>query len=105
MKLMHNLAAALLIFSVCAAHAQIPVAPNPDHEVMLRSANPQLAKNKRFVYDFWREVFEAAHMDVAPGFIKPGQCRRFAVLDARASSTAHTAAVSDFARPLFIAAS
>jgi predicted SnoaL-like aldol condensation-catalyzing enzyme len=36
---------------------------------MLQSKDPQLARNKRFVYDFWREVFEAAHMDLAPGYM------------------------------------
>ena len=36
---------------------------------MLQSKDPQLAKNKRFVYDFWREVFEAAHMDLAPKYM------------------------------------
>ena len=51
------------------ALAQVPVAPNPDHEAMLQSKDPQLAKNKRFVYDFWREVFEAAHMDLAPNYM------------------------------------
>ena len=52
-----------------AAPAQVPVAPNSDHESMLLSKDPQLARNKRFVYDFWREVFEAAHMDLAPGYM------------------------------------
>lgn len=52
-----------------AAHAQVPVAPNPDHEAMLRHADPRLAANKRFVYDFWREVFEAANMDLAPKYM------------------------------------
>jgi len=59
----------ILIGWSCAAHAQVPVAPNPDHESMLRSHDPQLARNKRFVYDFWREVFEAAHMDLAPKYM------------------------------------
>jgi len=52
-----------------AAHAQVPVTANPDHEAMLRSHDPQLAKNKRFVYDFWRAVFEAAQMDLAPKYM------------------------------------
>ena len=52
-----------------AARAQVPVTPNPDHESMLQSKDPQLAKNKRLVYDFWREVFEAAHMDLAPKYM------------------------------------
>ena len=59
----------LLGCSMFAAHAQVPVMPNPDHESMLQSKDPQLAKNKRFVYDFWREVFEAAHMDLAPNYM------------------------------------
>ena len=60
------------IFVAClmpAAQAQVAVTPNPDQEAMLQSKDPQLAKNKRFVYDFWREVFEAAHMDLAPNYM------------------------------------
>ena len=52
-----------------AARAQVPVTPNSDHESMLQSKDPQLAKNKRLIYDFWREVFEAAHMDLAPKYM------------------------------------
>lgn len=55
-----------------AAQAQVPVTPNADHEAMLRHADPKLAANKRFVYDFWREVFEAAHMDLAPKYMAEG---------------------------------
>ena len=72
MKITHYLLAVLLSTLAFAAHAQVPVTPNPDQESMLRSADPQLAKNKRFVYDFWREVFEAAHMDLAPGYMAEG---------------------------------
>ena len=56
------------------AQAQVPVTANADHEAMLRHADPKLAANKRFVYDFWREVFEAAHMDLVPH--RGGQDRR-----------------------------
>lgn len=49
--------------------AQIPVQANPDHKAMLASSNPQLAANKKLVYDFWREVFEAGHMDLAPKYM------------------------------------
>jgi predicted SnoaL-like aldol condensation-catalyzing enzyme len=55
-----------------AAHAQVPVTPSPDHEAMLRHADPKLAANKRFVYDFWREVFEAAQMELAPKYMAEG---------------------------------
>ena len=66
------LAFAALLSCAAAAQAQVPVAPNPDHESMLQSKDPQLARNKRFVYDFWREVFEAAHMDLAPKYMAEG---------------------------------
>jgi predicted SnoaL-like aldol condensation-catalyzing enzyme len=67
----------LLLFTALAllagaAQAQVPVAPNPDHEAMLKHADPRLAANKRFVYDFWREVFEGAHMDLAPKYMAEG---------------------------------
>lgn len=49
--------------------AQVPVAPAADHAVLLASADPKLARNKRLVYDFWREVFEAGHLDLAPKYL------------------------------------
>jgi predicted SnoaL-like aldol condensation-catalyzing enzyme len=51
------------------AFAQVPVQANPDHAALLASADPKLAGNKRLVYDFWREVFEAGHMDLAPKYM------------------------------------
>ena len=58
----------LLVLVVAAivaanAHAQVAVVPRADPEQMLASADPRLAANKRLVYDFWREVFEAGHME------------------------------------------
>ncbi len=64
-----TLASLALLVAASTAHAQVPVTPSPDHEAMLRHADPQLAKNKRLVYDFWREVFEAAQMDLAPKYM------------------------------------
>jgi predicted SnoaL-like aldol condensation-catalyzing enzyme len=51
------------------AEAQVPVESSPDHAKLLQSADPRLAANKRFVYDFWREVLEAGHMDLAPKYL------------------------------------
>jgi predicted SnoaL-like aldol condensation-catalyzing enzyme len=51
------------------AAAQVAVTATPDQEAMLQSKDSQLARNKRFVYDFWREVFEAAHMDLAAKYM------------------------------------
>jgi predicted SnoaL-like aldol condensation-catalyzing enzyme len=57
-------------FTLCAsALAQVPVQSNPDHAQLLASPDPRLAANKRLVYDFWREVFEAGHMDLAPRYM------------------------------------
>ena len=61
-----------LLFATGAAQAQVPVTANPDHESMLRHSDPQQAANKRLVYDFWREVFEAANMDLAPRYMAEG---------------------------------
>ena len=49
-------------FVIAPAQAEVPVQADPDHEKLLASADPQLAANKRLVYDFWREVFEAGQM-------------------------------------------
>lgn len=49
----------------------IPSAPVPahPHDDLLASADPQLAANKRLAYDFWREVFEARHMELAAKYM------------------------------------
>ncbi len=39
---------------------------------MLASSDPRLAANKRLVYNFWREVFEAGHMDLAEKYMAEG---------------------------------
>lgn len=49
--------------------AQVPVTPNPDHTSLLASTDPKLAANKKLVYDFWREVFEGGHLDLAPKYL------------------------------------
>jgi len=58
--------ALLLVVTVATpARAQVAVTANPNHAAMLADADSRLAANKRLVYDFWREVFEAGHMDLA----------------------------------------
>ena len=69
---MNMLLTILALVAAAAAQAQVPVTANADHEAMLRHADAKLATNKRFVYDFWREVFEAAHMDLAPKYMAEG---------------------------------
>lgn len=52
-----------------SSHAQEPVIANSDHASMLASKDPALAANKQLVYNFWREVFEAGHMELAPKYM------------------------------------
>jgi predicted SnoaL-like aldol condensation-catalyzing enzyme len=54
------------------APAQVPVVAKADHEQMLASSDARLAANKRLVYDFWREVFEAGHMEMADKYMAEG---------------------------------
>ena len=72
MKIAHHVLALSLALGAFSVHAQVPVTANADHEAMLRSTDPGLATNKRLVYDFWREVFEGAHMDLAPKYMAEG---------------------------------
>lgn len=52
-----------------AALAQVPVQASANHDELLASADPRLAANKRMVYDFYREVFEGGHMDLAEKYL------------------------------------
>ena len=47
------------------AFAQLPVKPLASQQILLRSNNPKLAKNKKLVYDMWREFLEGGHVEVA----------------------------------------
>lgn len=57
-----------LLVPFCA-HAQLPVQATSNHEQLLVNADPHVAANKRLVYDFWREVFEGGHMELAEKYL------------------------------------
>lgn len=60
----------LLIGSLLpVAHAQVEVQASNDHARLLASPDPRLAANKRLVYDFWREVLEAGHIELADQYM------------------------------------
>jgi predicted SnoaL-like aldol condensation-catalyzing enzyme len=63
----------ILVFFVLTFvnHAFAQAAPTqpPGQKSMLASEDPKLAQNKKLVYDFWREVLEAGHLDLAPQFM------------------------------------
>ena len=70
---MKSLFAALtIVLAASPALAQVPVAANPDQAALLASADSRLAANKRLVYDFWREVFEGGHMELADKYLAEG---------------------------------
>jgi len=52
-----------------AAVAQLPVEAHRRPQELLLSENPQLAANKKLVFDFWREVLQARHVDRAPQYL------------------------------------
>ena len=64
--------APFFLFVWMPAFSQVAPAGDADHEAMLASDDPQLAANKRLVYDWWREVFEAGHVELAERYMTPG---------------------------------
>jgi len=59
----------LLVFSFFA-NAGLPVMPAKDQQALLKSADPQLAANKKLVYDFTRIVLNGLHLDQAATFLR-----------------------------------
>ena len=65
-------ALAFTLLGNAAAHAQVAVTGKTDaagQTAMLKSADPKLAANKKLVFDFWREVLEGRHVDLAPKYM------------------------------------
>ena len=60
--------ASLILFAATSI-AQLPVQPLSDQKTLLQSSDPKLAQNKKLLYDFWREVFEAGHLDLADKYM------------------------------------
>jgi predicted SnoaL-like aldol condensation-catalyzing enzyme len=44
-----------------------PVAA-PDQAALLQSSDPQLAANKKLVFDMWRAIIQGAHVELAPKY-------------------------------------
>ena len=59
----------LLVICLLPVAAQIPVTVYPNQQDLLKSDNPKLAANKKLVFDFWREVFQAHNMELAPKYM------------------------------------
>lgn len=55
-------------------HAEIAFVPAAEQFKLLSSSDSQLEANKRLVFDFWREVFEGGHMELAERYLShPGR--------------------------------
>lgn len=67
--LLVRLAFAFVLTLPIAAVAQIAVVAAPGQQALLASGDAHLAANKRLVYDFWREVFEGGHMELADKYM------------------------------------
>ena len=60
---------AVAALSTQASRAQVPVTVHPNQQVLLQSQDPQLAANKKLVFDFWRELVQARNVELAPEFL------------------------------------
>lgn len=54
----------LLLFST-ESYAQLSVKPLAPQSELLKSDDPVLARNKKLVYDMWREFLEGGHLELA----------------------------------------
>ena len=63
---------ALMLVVPTVVGAQRRVVADPHHERLLQSRDPHLAANKRLVYDFWRKVLEAGHLELANQYLDEG---------------------------------
>jgi predicted SnoaL-like aldol condensation-catalyzing enzyme len=49
--------------------SQLPVIPLGSQKTLLQSNDPKLAENKKLVYDCWRELLEAGHLELADKYL------------------------------------
>ena len=70
-KNIQNTVSTFLLFVITSYFASAQVAPTTYHnqKSWLYSKDTKLAENKKLVYDFWREVLEAGHMELAPKYM------------------------------------
>lgn len=64
-----TIVALFLLLFLTESFAQLPVKPLAPQSELLKSDDPVLARNKKLVYDMWREFLEAGHMDAAEKYL------------------------------------
>ena len=77
-----------------ALEPALPVVENPDHEQLLSSAAPELAANKRLVYDMWRTLIDAGDTQAAEQYFAADYIQHNPNAD-----TGRAAVLDFFARP------
>ena len=60
----------VLAFFTVSLYAHVDPKPLATQEELLKDRDPKLAANKKLVYDFWREVLEARHLDLADKYMR-----------------------------------
>lgn len=60
---------AFLAVSTVSAWAAEPVVPATDQMALLKSDDPQLAANKKLVFDMWRKFITAFHIEAADEYL------------------------------------
>jgi predicted SnoaL-like aldol condensation-catalyzing enzyme len=76
------LAGLTLALAACATTPapRVEVAPHPDPLSALASPDPELADNKRLVFDMWRSIVNAGHTEVADQMLAEGYVQHSPVL-------------------------
>ena len=82
------------------AAGQVPVQPAVEHARLLASRDPQLAANKRLVYDFWRKVLEAGHLELVNQYLAEGYAQHNPIVPT--GRAGFVAFFSKFAKPTVI---
>jgi len=67
-----SFAALLLAILAAPAAAQLPVETHADPLTLLESPDPTLTANKKLVFDFWRTILQAHHVERAAEFLAEG---------------------------------
>jgi predicted SnoaL-like aldol condensation-catalyzing enzyme len=60
-----------LVLTTTVGYAAEPVVETQVQAALLKSDDPQLAANKKLVYDMWRTFINAYHIDEADKFLAP----------------------------------
>ncbi len=69
MKVMTRVAScAIALACMGTGSAQVPPTAAPDQAALLQSNDPQLAANKKLVFDMWRAIIQGAHVELAPKY-------------------------------------